>query len=102
MEKFFAYYMLGDFETDFGYQITFVNGQVIEIYQITPLYNFSSNIPTQQEVNIAIDKMQKQYKNSFLQQEIFKKFDLNKDLFYLKQYIYKNEKTYPIHFKKKI
>lgn len=46
--------------------------------------------------------MQKQYKNSFLQQEIFKKFDLNKDLFYLKQYIYKNEKTYPIHFKKKI
>lgn len=53
MEKFFAYYMLGDFETDFGYQITFVNGQVIEIYQITPLYNFSSNIPTQQEVNIA-------------------------------------------------
>lgn len=45
--------MLGDFETDFGYQITSVNGQVIEIYQITPLYNFSSNIPTQQEVNIA-------------------------------------------------
>ena len=96
VERFSAYYMLDDFETDFGYRITSVNGQVIEIYQMgEPLYYFSGHIPTQQEVDTAINEMQKQYENDFFRQEIIKKYDSKKDLFYLERYIYENDKSLP-------
>lgn len=98
IERFYAYYMLGNFETNFGYRITSINGQVVEIYQMgEPLYNFSGNIPTQQQVNVAMNEMQKQYQNDFLKQEIFKKFDSEKGLFYLERYIYENDKSIPKH-----
>ncbi len=97
VERFRTNYLLGEFETDFSYHITSMNGQVIEIRRKgNPLYHFDGEIPKEQSVDAVINAIQKQNsrKDGFLKQEVFKKYDSAKNNFYLNVYCYEKQKDF--------
>lgn len=99
VERLSTCYLLEEFETDFGYLITSVNGQVIEIRRNgVPLYDFNGKVPDKEKVDTIIGEIQKQYdtRDNFIKQDILKKYDSVKNNFYLNIYFYDKEKEIPI------
>ena len=95
VEMLSTHYLLGEFETDFCYHVTSVNGQVIEIRRTgTPLYHFEGEIPSKEKVDAFVDALQKNNKYYFARQEVYKKYQ--KDNFYLEIYYYYKGKEFPM------